>query len=119
MTKLVLPSLVFTALGISAYLCILGLAERNGWFDKLKEIMLHPSTPLPDTNTAGRSIFTGLKPLDELLTALVRFVYSAVSGQLPSFSLFFTYGVGQLIGHHGILMLEGYRKGNRWTCFWP
>ncbi|OLN87890.1 hypothetical protein CCHL11_00164 [Colletotrichum chlorophyti] len=67
--------------------------------------------------------FTSLKPLDTLLTVLVRFFQPIAEGNDLSLSLFSVFMAGQLFAVYILTVVEGLRAGNRgklisYTTFW-
>ncbi|GJC92660.1 FAD binding domain-containing protein [Colletotrichum higginsianum] len=67
--------------------------------------------------------FTSLKPLDGLLTMLVRFFQPILAGNDPALTLFCIFMVGQLLAVHVVVQVEGMRAGNRgklisYTTLW-
>ncbi|TQN67220.1 Epoxide hydrolase aurD [Colletotrichum shisoi] len=108
--------LVFTAVFLSIlYLvkvAINDLSVADGLSDAIQAQLR--AEPVP---------FTSLKPLDVLLTMLVRFFQSILTGSDPALTLFCIFLVGQLLAVHVVVQVEGLRAGNRgrlisYTALW-
>ncbi|GKT48214.1 epoxide hydrolase aurD [Colletotrichum spaethianum] len=105
-------TVVFISLFYFAKVAINDLAATNGLFDVIQEHLREE--PIK---------FTSFKPLDGLLTMLVRFFQPIVAGKDPTLSLFCIFMIGQLMAIHVIIQAEGLRAGNRgklisYTTFW-
>ncbi|KAK1625517.1 hypothetical protein BDP81DRAFT_356055 [Colletotrichum phormii] len=97
---------VFTAVFLSIFylakVAIYDLSVTNGLMDPAQ------------TGLAGEPItFTTLKPLDGLLTMLVRFFKPILDGKDPNLTLFSIFMAGQLLAVHVLIQVEGLRAGNR------
>ena len=113
MANLLLPTLTLHTISGFGFYSILLLIEKNGWGDMiraaLEEGILPNGEPL-------RTHYTGLGPLDTLLTTLVRFFYTVAVWERPPLSVFFAYFAGQIVPVHSVLVLEGLREGNKGTA---
>ncbi|OHE94915.1 hypothetical protein CORC01_09834 [Colletotrichum orchidophilum] len=97
---------VFTAVFLSIFylakVAIYDLSVANGLMDSTQPDLLgEPIT------------FTTLKPLDRLLTMLVRFFKPILDGKDPNLTLFSIFMAGQLLAVHVLIQVEGLRAGNR------
>ncbi|KAK7450387.1 hypothetical protein CaCOL14_003220 [Colletotrichum acutatum] len=97
---------VFTAVFLSIFylakVAIYDLSVTNGLMDSTESAL------------AGEPItFTTLKPLDSLLTMLVKFFKPILDGEDPNLTLFSIFMAGQLLAVHVLIQVEGLRAGNR------
>ncbi|KAL2873772.1 hypothetical protein SGCOL_011088 [Colletotrichum sp. CLE4] len=93
---------VFLSIFYLAKVAIYDLSVTNGLMDPAQ------------TGLAGEPItFTTLKPLDGLLTMLVRFFKPILDGKDPNLTLFSIFMAGQLLAVHVLIQVEGLRAGNR------
>lgn len=70
---------------------------------------------LPGVNEPLRTVYTGVEPIDHLLTILTTFFYPSLDGQHPGL-LLHNIGFSGTFGASWILViLESWRKGNSRT----
>lgn len=120
MAKPVLTTAVLAAITVFGYLGIMDLIQKNGWAADLDELMALPGAPMPDyLDVPGRRSITGFEGVDEAFRIIIRFFHPCTTGKHPALSLFSLLFTGQVLPIHSIIVLEGLRKGNAWTMFWP
>ncbi|KAL2823804.1 hypothetical protein BDW59DRAFT_92366 [Aspergillus cavernicola] len=106
--KLILP-----LLSLFVFYAIFYFAEVNGT-NKLVFKSIE-SGKLPTSDAPLRTVYTGIAPLDELLTVLTVFFWPTTDGGNLSL-LVHTIGFSGTFGSAWILVcLEAWRKGNTWT----
>ncbi|KAL4998912.1 hypothetical protein BDV10DRAFT_62454 [Aspergillus recurvatus] len=106
-TKLILP-----LLSALVFYTIFYLFEVNGASKLVKESIA--TGKLPASDASLRKIYTGIAPLDELLTVLVVFFWPATDGSNLSL-LVHTLGFSGTFGSAWVLVtLESWRRGNAW-----
>ena len=90
-----------------------GLVYRNGYVKALLDIRDHGSHVLPGSDIPILTTFTGIGPLDKLLT-LAGVMFANISdGSTPQLSLYAFHFAGQLVSIFTILLIEGKRMGNK------
>lgn len=73
------------------------------------------SKTLPGLSDPLRTVYTGVAKIDELLTVLTTFFWSATDGSHPALMLH-TIGFSGTFGAAWTLVtLESWRRGNAWT----
>jgi hypothetical protein len=90
---------------LPAAFTIIGLQVFNGTLDVIGQLSASSSHAL-------RTVYTGLRPVDEVLTNLVLFFWNVVDGTYPPIALFALWMAGQIVCVLVVTMLEGYRKVN-------
>lgn len=73
------------------------------------------SGKLPGTNEPLRTVYTGVKPVDHLLTILTTFFYPALDGQNATLLLHSVGFSGTFGAAWTLVVLESWRKGNAGT----
>ena len=96
-----------------ALYCTWGLMASNGTLEMLDKIRGQTPPLVPGTEAILKTKYTGIGPLDHLLTTLTITFYQAVDGSLPHVSLQSFHFGGQIFAIWGLLLLEGIRKGNQ------
>ncbi|KAL6231537.1 hypothetical protein BDW75DRAFT_219913 [Aspergillus navahoensis] len=106
-TKLILP-----LLSALVFYTIFYLFEINGASKLVKESIA--SGKLPASDASLRKVYTGIAPLDELLTVLIVFFWPATDGSNVSL-LVHALGFAGTFGSAWVLVtLESWRRGNAW-----
>lgn len=90
-----------------------GLAYRNGYFNAL--IRLRDQGPhfLPGSDVPILTRFTGIGPLDKVLTLAGVMFANITDGTTPQLSLYAFQFAGQLVPVFTVILIEGNREGNR------
>lgn len=117
MAKLALPTATLLAVSAFGFFSILVLFDSNGGAQMIRD-SVEPGSTLPDTGEPLRSVYTGIRALDEFLRILVRFFYTCASGESPPLSVFTVYFAGQVLALHAVLVIEGLRAGNKGTAIY-
>lgn len=73
------------------------------------------SGKLPGLNAPLRSLYTGIEPIDSVLTLLTVFFYPALDGQSPTLFLHSIAFSGTFGAAWTLVVLESWRKGNAGT----
>ncbi|KAL4912801.1 hypothetical protein BDW62DRAFT_216053 [Aspergillus aurantiobrunneus] len=111
-------ALVLVLLGLSVFYCCLFyccfyLTDANGTNALVADLIA--AGKLPDSHVPLRTVYTGIAPLDEILTSLVVFLWPVTDGNSPGLALHTISFVGSVNATWALLVLEGYRKGNART----
>ena len=106
--KVLLPSLSLFALYAIFY-----YADING-LRALGEQYVASKT-LPGTNEPLRTIYTGIEPIDHLLTTLTAFFWPTTDGSNPTLFLHSVAFSGTFGSAWVLITLEAWRQGNAWT----
>ncbi|KAF7626420.1 hypothetical protein F9C07_12398 [Aspergillus flavus] len=106
--KVLLPSL-----SLFVFYAIFYYADING-LRALGEQYIASGT-LPGTNEPIRTIYTGIEPIDHLLTTLTAFFWPTTDGSHPSLLLHSIAFSGTFGSAWVLITLEAWRKGNAWT----
>ncbi|KAB8258589.1 hypothetical protein BDV32DRAFT_151213 [Aspergillus pseudonomiae] len=106
--KVLLPSLSLFALYAIFY-----YADING-LRALGEQCVASKT-LPGTNEPLRTIYTGIEPIDHLLTTLTAFFWPTTDGSNPTLFLHSVAFSGTFGSAWVLITLEAWRQGNAWT----
>jgi len=91
--------------------CLHGFSTSNSFFETITS--LNEQALLPN----GRSyhnVFTGVAPVDGLLSTLLTFFWPVVDGEHPDLCLTGILFGGQAVAAWTLTMLEGMRRGNSW-----
>lgn len=91
--------------------CLHGFSTTNGLFEtitNLKEQTLLPS------GVSYHNVYTGLAPIDDLLSNLLTFFWPVVDGEHPDLCLTCILFAGQAVAAWTLTMLESMRRGNSW-----
>lgn len=73
------------------------------------------SKTLPGRNDPLRTVYTGLEPVDRLLTVLTVFFWPMTDGSTPTLTVH-SLGFAGTFGSAWVLVtLESWRRGNAWT----
>lgn len=106
--KLILP-----LLSLSVFYTIFYFAEVNGANELVKASIA--AGKLPTVDAPLRKVYTGVAPLDELLTILTVFFWPTTDGSNVSL-LVHSIGFSGTFGSAWVLVcLEAWRRGNAWT----
>ena len=90
-----------------------GLVWRNGYIKALLKLRGEGPHVLPGSNTPILTTFTGIRPLDKVLT-LAGVMFANISdGSTPQLSLYAFHFAGQLVPVFIVLLIEGKRRGNK------
>jgi hypothetical protein len=108
----VLTISVIHLFGINA---MYGLIYRNGYLQSMLNLYHQGPYVLPLSNTPILTRYTGLWPLDKLLTLAMVMTANITDGSTPQLSLYSFQLAGQLVSVFTVLMIEGHRLGNRRT----
>lgn len=73
------------------------------------------SGKLPGLNEPLRTLYTGVEPIDRLLTQLTTFFYPALDGQSPTLLLHSIGFAGTFGAAWTLVVLESWRRGNAGT----
>ena len=90
-----------------------GLVYRNGYINALIKLRYHGPHVLPGSNTPILTTFTGLRPLDQILTLAGVLFANINDGSTPQLSLYAFHFAGQLVSIFTVVMIEGRRRGNK------
>ncbi|KAF3278756.1 hypothetical protein TWF173_002134 [Orbilia oligospora] len=109
------PILLLCATHAFALFSMYGLAYRNGYLKALLRLKDFGPHLLPGSENPILKTYTGIAPLDKLITIAVVLFANITDGSAPHFSLYGFHFGGQLTSIWTVLMIEGYRFGNRGT----
>lgn len=103
----------FTLFFLSAagFWTLWGFPYTNGLLKILTDLQ-KPGARLLNTDVPMKTKYTGISPVDNQLTTLVGFFYSATDGNRPDVSLIGLNLGGQVIAAWILMVLESMRKGN-------
>lgn len=90
-----------------------GLVWRNGYIDALIDLRDNGPHFLPGSNNPILTCFTGISPLDKVLTLAGVMFANITDGSAPQLSLYGFYFAGQLVSIFTVMTIEGLREGNR------
>lgn len=107
------PKILLILLSVAGFWTLWGFPYQNG----LLKILSHQSEPgalIPGPTAAPmKQTYTGIGVVDKQLTTLVSFFYTAIDGNRADVSLSFLYLGGQVLASWVLIMVEGFRNGNR------
>ncbi|TWU71182.1 hypothetical protein ED733_001149 [Metarhizium rileyi] len=106
--------LVLPLLSLSAVYFIFYFADANG-LRELGEAAQHAGK-LPGLDEPLRTYYTGLRPLDQILTTLTIFFWPLSDGTQPGLTLHSIAFSGTFSSAWILVTLESWRKGNAWTA---
>ncbi|RMZ92026.1 hypothetical protein DV736_g768, partial [Chaetothyriales sp. CBS 134916] len=107
-----LPILLEAGLALLGFWTLWGFPYRNGLLALLKA-QAEAGALIPGPTVASmRQIYTGIKPIDNQLTVLVSFFYTAIDGNRGDVSLSFFGLGGQVLASWVLITVEGLRAGN-------
>lgn len=106
-------TLVF--LSVAGYYATWYILLNNGTTKHMAHIRDVGPRLLPGTKEPVRTVYTGIPVIDYQLTVLALFFWENVDGSNPAGSLFCFHFATQVVCGWGLLMIEGFRNGNRWT----
>lgn len=91
-----------------------GLVWRNGYIQALLKLQ-EGGRPyfLPGSSTPILTTFTGIRPLDQVLTLAGVLFANINDGSAPQLSLYAFHFAGQLVSVFTVLLIEGRRRGSR------
>jgi len=105
-------ALILTVLSITGGVTLHGFSIRNGMSDMIEAARVHyiltDGIPNP---YLGR--LTGIAPVDFMLFTLVNFFWPVTQGDTPGLSLMGLLFAGQCCALLTIMMIEGFRSGNK------
>lgn len=90
-----------------------GLVYRNGYIEALINLKDHGPHYLPGSDNPILAYFTGIKPLDQVLTLAGVMFANVTDGSAPQLSLYGFYFAGQLVSIFTVMIIEGLRHGNK------
>ena len=90
-----------------------GLVYRNGYYNALIHLRDHGPHLLPGSDIPILTRFTGIGPLDKVLTLAGVMFANITDGSTPQLSLYAFHFAGQLIPVFTVILIEGNRHGNR------
>ena len=90
-----------------------GLVYRNGYYDALIRLRDHGPHLLPGSDIPILTRFTGIGPLDKVLTLAGVMFANITDGSTPQLSLYAFQFAGQLVPVFTVILIEGNRRGNR------
>ncbi len=105
---------IIHAVGINS---MYGLVFRNGYVDALRRLYSTGPFVLPGSNNPIFTRFTGISPLDKVVTLAGIMFCNILDGSTPQSSLYSFHFAGQLVPVWTIMMVEGLRSGNKNTIF--
>lgn len=108
MTRYILP--LFSAFALYA---VFYFSASNGLFQLIDDAVR--ANKLADTAYPLRTVYTGVEPVDRLLTVLVVFFWSALDGYNAGSVLHALYFAGAFGSAWVLVILEAWRVGNSWT----
>lgn len=85
----------------------MGLAES--WQSKHSNLLPYST---PEHPVLFRQSYSGIIPLDMLISRLTPFFWPLINGQKPELTLFGLYMFGQICASETLLIVEGWRIGN-------
>ncbi|KAF2792470.1 hypothetical protein K505DRAFT_246593 [Melanomma pulvis-pyrius CBS 109.77] len=89
------------------------LVYCSGYIKALINLKVHVPHYFPGSHNPILTYFTGIKPLDQVLTlAGVTFV-NVTDGSAPQLSLYGFYFAGKLVSIFTVMIIEGVRDGNK------
>lgn len=103
----------FILLWVLALYSIWYLLLHNQTGDLMSRIRDFGPRLLPNTKAPLKTSYTGIPPVDYQLTVLTLFFWEIVDGYPPQASLQAFHFFGQFLAAICLLMIEGYRRGNR------
>lgn len=89
-----------------------GLVYRNGDYDALIHLQDHGPHLLPGSDTPILKNFSGIGPLDKVLTLVGVMFANVTNGSTPQLSLYAFLFAGQLVTIFALILIEGNRHGN-------
>ena len=90
-----------------------GLVYRNGYYDALIHLRDHGPHLLSGSDIPIFTRFTGIRPLDKVLTLAGVMFANITDGSTPQLSLYTFQFAGQLVPMFTVILIEGNRRGNR------
>ena len=86
---------------------------NNGAREHVHAVLSASPSLLPGTVEPVKTVYTGIKAVDDQITLLAVVFWEAVDGSMPDLSLFcFSFG-GQFAGTYILMLVESARQGNR------
>ncbi|KAI1803502.1 hypothetical protein F4811DRAFT_327968 [Daldinia bambusicola] len=107
------PVFLYVFLGI----CFWGQLYRNGYFDALLRLRDEGPHHLPGSGDAIRTYYTGIGPLDKLVTLGVVMFANVTDGSAPELSLYAFQFCGQYLAILVLVNIESLRAGNENNIF--
>jgi hypothetical protein len=100
-------------LSVAGFWTLWGFPYENGLLSILAQES-KPGAVIPGPTLAPmKQTYTGIGAVDKQLTTLVSFFYTAIDGNRADVSLSFLYLGGQVLASWVLIMIEGFRNGNR------
>ncbi|KAK5946107.1 hypothetical protein PMZ80_000247 [Knufia obscura] len=93
--------------------CLHGFFTTNGFYETITRLTEQKLLP---NGVSYHNVFTGIRPLDDMLSILLTFFWPVVDGEHPDSSLISILFAGQAVAAWTLTMLEGLRKGNSWRA---
>ena len=90
-----------------------GLLLTNGTLDMTGELLGSKSPNLPGTSYPVKTSYTGFKPFDDQLAAIVVVFWPTLDGSMPHASLFCFMFYGQFAATYVLFLVEGAKKGHQ------
>ena len=90
-----------------------GLVHRNGYYDALIRLRDYGPHLLPGSDIPILTRFTGIGPLDKVLTLAGVMFANITDGSTPQLSLYAFQFAGQLVPVFMVTQIEGNRLGNQ------
>lgn len=114
---LFVPITVQVALAVLGFWTLWPFPYNNGLLAHLKaQTELGASIPGP-TSAPMKQTYTGVAPIDNQLTVLVSFFYTAIDGKRGDISLVFLSLGSHVIAAWVLITIEGLRRGNKGKLF--
>ncbi|RMZ82245.1 hypothetical protein DV738_g1794, partial [Chaetothyriales sp. CBS 135597] len=112
-----LPILLEVVLALLGFWTLWGFPYRNGLLALLKA-QTEPGAVIPGPVLAPmRQIYTGIEAIDNRLTVLVSFFYTAIDGNRADVTVSFLGLGGQVLASWVLITVEGHRAGNNGWWF--
>lgn len=105
--------LVLLLLSVSTLYAAFYFAQINGSHDLALQSVT--SKALPGRDDPLRTFYTGIEPVDRLLTVLTVFFWPMTDGSTPTLTLHSLGFAGTFGSAWMLLTVESWRKGNAWT----
>ncbi|KAI1469275.1 uncharacterized protein F4812DRAFT_470295 [Daldinia caldariorum] len=97
--------------------CLWGHLYRNGYLDALLRLKNEGPHHLPGSENAIRTFYTGIGPLDKLVTVGVVIFANVTDGSTPELSLYIFQFCGQYLAMLVMINIESLRAGNATNFF--
>jgi hypothetical protein len=112
-SSLWLPITIEVVLALLGFWTLWGFPYNNGLLKILKD-QTAPGALIPGPTAAPmKQTYTGIGPIDNQLTILVSFFYTAIDGNRADISLSFLGLGGGVLAAWVLITIESYRYGNK------